>query len=314
MTNKNKQIGLATLLLSAVLLSVPLKAQVTIGDQTAPNVNAVLDLRSNDKLGLLLPRLPLQSTTLAAPLQAHVAGMVVYNTVTAGDVTPGFYYDDGTKWVAVGSGTGSGSGSGSGTVTSFSADALPPLFTTSVATAGTTPALSFTLTNAGANTIFGNNTSASAAPNYFASSALAIAGDVTGTLGTSKVSAIQGQTLPATAPANGQTLVSDGNGNLTWQTPAAGSSRLKVKNVTTSPYNITVADDNYLLVTPNGNVTFNFPTLTPAEAGIQVRIYNSSSASLPNIYLTPENAANSNPANAGTFVWTGSAWVAVSKQ
>ena len=94
MTNKNKQIGLATLLLSAVLLSVPLKAQVTIGDQTAPDVNAVLDLRSNTKLGLLLPRLPLQATNLAAPLSAHVAGMVVYNTITAGDVTPGFYYDD----------------------------------------------------------------------------------------------------------------------------------------------------------------------------------------------------------------------------
>ena len=26
--------------------------------------------------------------------------MVVYNTATTGDVTPGMYYDNGTKWIA----------------------------------------------------------------------------------------------------------------------------------------------------------------------------------------------------------------------
>jgi len=41
----------------------------------------------------------------------------------------------------------------SGTVTSFSAGTLSPLFTTSVATASTTPALSFTLSNFSANTV-----------------------------------------------------------------------------------------------------------------------------------------------------------------
>jgi len=52
-------------------------------------------------------------------------------------------------------------------VTNFSAGNLSPLFTTSVATSTTTPALSFTLSNAGAYTILGNNTNASATPTYF---------------------------------------------------------------------------------------------------------------------------------------------------
>jgi len=60
------------------------------------------------------------------------------------------------------------SGGGSGTVTSFSAGALSPLFTTSVATATSTPALSFSLSNAAANSVFGNFTGSSAAPGFSA--------------------------------------------------------------------------------------------------------------------------------------------------
>src|SRR5882724_8719358 len=62
--------------------------------------------------------------------------------------------------------SGAACGSGSGSVTSFSAGNLSPLFTTSVATATTTPALSFTLSNAAANTVFGNFTGSSAAPEF----------------------------------------------------------------------------------------------------------------------------------------------------
>jgi hypothetical protein len=56
--------------------------------------------------------------------------------------------------------------SGSGTVTSFSAGNLSPLFTTSVATPTSTPALSFTLSNAAAHTFFGNNTGSTTAPAF----------------------------------------------------------------------------------------------------------------------------------------------------
>src|SRR5579859_867295 len=47
-------------------------------------------------------------------------------------------------------------GGGSGTVTSFSAGNLSPLFTSSVATATTTPALTFSLSNFANNTVLGN--------------------------------------------------------------------------------------------------------------------------------------------------------------
>jgi len=77
-----------------------LKAQVTIGSNDAPNKDAVLDLISNDTKGLLLPRVALTSTTVAAPVgTTFTPGMAVYNTNTAGDVTPGYYFSDDYHWV-----------------------------------------------------------------------------------------------------------------------------------------------------------------------------------------------------------------------
>ena len=64
----------------------------------APNPNAGLDVDFSNK-GLLIPRVSLTNTSSFAPLSAHVAGMIVYNTATAGDVKPGFYYSDGSKWI-----------------------------------------------------------------------------------------------------------------------------------------------------------------------------------------------------------------------
>ncbi|MDU1903719.1 MAG: hypothetical protein E6772_02955 [Dysgonomonas sp.] len=91
---------------------VKTQAQVTIGSGNAPHSDALLELTeglgSNNELserGLLLPRVALVSANQAAPLNAHVRGMVVYNTVIAGTgagqqyVSPGFYYNDGTQWV-----------------------------------------------------------------------------------------------------------------------------------------------------------------------------------------------------------------------
>jgi hypothetical protein len=73
-------------------------AQVKVGDNpTTINANAVLEMESTNK-GALLPRVALTATTNAAPLSAHVQGMFVYNTATSSDVTPGIYYNDGTKW------------------------------------------------------------------------------------------------------------------------------------------------------------------------------------------------------------------------
>jgi hypothetical protein len=92
-------------------------AQVKISaTPSVANPDAILEIESSDK-GLLLPRLALVSTTLPTPLNNFVKGMVVYDTVSVNDVTPGMYYSDGTKWIKMNSGgSGSGSGSGGGTM------------------------------------------------------------------------------------------------------------------------------------------------------------------------------------------------------
>lgn len=63
------------------------------------------------------------------------------------------------------------------TVSNFSATAtVAPLFTTSVATGTTTPALTITISNAGAGTVLGNATSSAAAPTYTSTPALGVSG------------------------------------------------------------------------------------------------------------------------------------------
>lgn len=82
----------------------------------AANSSAMLDITSTTQ-GLLIPRVALSSTTVAAPVTSPAASLMVYNTATAGDVTPGFYYWDGTsKWVRFSTGSGSGSGSSANTL------------------------------------------------------------------------------------------------------------------------------------------------------------------------------------------------------
>ena len=76
---------------------------------SVPSANAALDVNSSTK-GFLPPRVALSSTASASPLSAFTAGMVVYNTATANDVTPGLYVCDGTKWNQL---NGSASGSNS---------------------------------------------------------------------------------------------------------------------------------------------------------------------------------------------------------
>lgn len=66
------------------------KAQVGINTDT-PHASSVLEVLSTEK-GVLLPRLALTSTTIAAPVSAPADYLTVMNTATAGDVTPGYYY------------------------------------------------------------------------------------------------------------------------------------------------------------------------------------------------------------------------------
>ncbi len=77
-------------------------AQNNVGindDNSVPKASAMLDVYSASK-GLLIPRMALTSTTTAAPVTSPVESLLIYNTATTGDVTPGYYYWDGsTQWV-----------------------------------------------------------------------------------------------------------------------------------------------------------------------------------------------------------------------
>lgn len=69
----------------------------------APNASAMLELTSTSK-GLLVPRVALTATNAAGPVASPETGLLVYNTATAGsapnNVAPGYYYWNGTWWVA----------------------------------------------------------------------------------------------------------------------------------------------------------------------------------------------------------------------
>lgn len=101
MKNQFKIIRIAVLTLGLSLMMLfKVNAQVGIGTNT-PNANSLLELESSTK-GVLFPRVALTGTANVAPLAAHVQGMTVYNTATAGDVTPGMYTNSGTAWVKLG--------------------------------------------------------------------------------------------------------------------------------------------------------------------------------------------------------------------
>ncbi|NND62101.1 MAG: hypothetical protein HKN48_02785 [Flavobacteriaceae bacterium] len=74
----------------------------------APNNSAQLEMADNNR-GILINRVALTSATNASPVTSPATGLLVYNTASSSsgstEVLPGFYYWDGTRWVAMG-GTG----------------------------------------------------------------------------------------------------------------------------------------------------------------------------------------------------------------
>lgn len=71
----------------------------------APDASAGLDINFTNK-GVLIPRVALTAANLVGPIAAPTTSLLVYNTATAGaapnNVTPGYYYWNGTRWIAVG--------------------------------------------------------------------------------------------------------------------------------------------------------------------------------------------------------------------
>ena len=76
-------------------------------DGSSPDASAMLDIKSTDK-GLLIPRVALTNTSLASPITSPATSLLVYNTATTGDVTPGYYYWNGNQWVRFATGVTAG--------------------------------------------------------------------------------------------------------------------------------------------------------------------------------------------------------------
>ncbi|MCZ2487190.1 hypothetical protein [Aquirufa antheringensis] len=76
-------------------------AQTGIGT-TAPAASAKLEVYATNK-GFLPPRIALTGAADASTIASPVAGLLIYNTATAGiapnNVVPGYYYWNGTAWI-----------------------------------------------------------------------------------------------------------------------------------------------------------------------------------------------------------------------
>ncbi|MDI9575009.1 MAG: hypothetical protein QM292_01060 [Bacteroidota bacterium] len=115
-----KKLTIIFMVLISLLMGEILKAQnAGIGSSSfTPDASAGLEIRFTDK-GLLIPRVALTSTSSASPITSPATSLLVYNTATAGDVTPGFYYWNGSAWVRFASGSSVINGSGTATRVAF---------------------------------------------------------------------------------------------------------------------------------------------------------------------------------------------------
>jgi len=87
--------------LSILLLSASAYSQVGIGT-TTPNSSAQLEVKSSSK-GFLPPRIALTSVSDNSTISTPATGLLIFNTASAGttpyNVTPGYYYWNGSNWV-----------------------------------------------------------------------------------------------------------------------------------------------------------------------------------------------------------------------
>lgn len=110
--------------LFVVLATFSARSQVGIGTKS-PNASAQLEVttgdpRNDSKKGILIPRVQLKSTTDTSTIvksddptqQPYVNSLLVFNTSTVGDVTPGYYYWYVNKWMRLAVSGESGSGTG----------------------------------------------------------------------------------------------------------------------------------------------------------------------------------------------------------
>lgn len=100
------------LLFAGTLLSLSSQSQSGVGINPAGNPahsSAGLDVDFNNK-GLLIPRVALVSSFDVSTISSPATSLLVYNTATSGDVTPGFYFFSGSTWQRIQTGAGGGGG------------------------------------------------------------------------------------------------------------------------------------------------------------------------------------------------------------
>lgn len=90
-------------LFSILILAHSFAQNVGIGTAT-PAPSAKLDITSTNS-GLLVPRVALTMTSAPGPVTAPANSLLVYNTATVADVTPGYYYWTGTAWARLATGS-----------------------------------------------------------------------------------------------------------------------------------------------------------------------------------------------------------------
>ncbi len=77
-------------------------AQVAINSTgNPPDGSAMLDINASDR-GLLIPRISLTGTNDNTTISSPTIGLLIYNTNTVSDVTPGFYFYSGSEWAPLG--------------------------------------------------------------------------------------------------------------------------------------------------------------------------------------------------------------------
>lgn len=89
---------------SLLLLQSVIAQSIGIGAST-PDTSAKLEISTPSK-GLLPPRIALQSITDIITIASPAAGLLIYNTATAGaapnNVVPGYYFFNGSNWLRLG--------------------------------------------------------------------------------------------------------------------------------------------------------------------------------------------------------------------